>query len=180
MRSTCTTQTVIGLSSGESEFYSAVKAGSVVLGCGAMLKDLGHTVKTQVVAVRQTKDPNPFFEIHMDATAGKGIAERRGAGKIRHIATPTLWLQKHVCDGNIKVIKVPGPDNCADMGTKMLDAKTLAKHCSAAGFRWVAGESAMAYKATLEDIEHESGEQYWECFEYETDWTDSRTLDNMD
>ena len=37
---------------------------------------------------------------------------RRGAGRIRHIATPTLWLQSLVIDGDKKMIRVGGNDNC--------------------------------------------------------------------
>ena len=39
--------------------------------------------------------------VHVDATAGLGIANRRGAGRIRHIATPTLWIQRLVSSGAV-------------------------------------------------------------------------------
>ena len=45
----------------------------------------------------------------------------RGAGRIRHIATPTLWLRRLVINGDIKMTRVGGNDNCADLGTKHLD-----------------------------------------------------------
>ena len=60
----------------------------------------------------------PAFEIKLDATAGRAMAMRRGAGRIRHIATPTLWLQRLVINGDIKMTRVGGNDNCADLGTK--------------------------------------------------------------
>ena len=61
---------------------------------------------------------SPSLEIRLDATAGRAIAMRRGAGRIRHIATPTLWLQRLVINGDIKMTRVDGSDNCADLGTK--------------------------------------------------------------
>ena len=96
LRSTSTTQVVvIALSIGESEFYSAVKAASSGTGTIAMMRDLGLDLE-QPLEVRTRGEPS--LEIRCDAIAGLGIAMRRGAGHFRHIATPTLWLQKMVCD----------------------------------------------------------------------------------
>ena len=38
------------------------------------------------------------LDVFVDATAGKGIATRRGVGKVRHLHTFTLWVQKLVQD----------------------------------------------------------------------------------
>ena len=53
-----------------------------------------------------------------DSTACKGLASRRGAGKVRHIQTPTLWLQHAVAQRVLKVVKTPGKDLPPDVGTK--------------------------------------------------------------
>ena len=106
-RSASSTQAVISLRSGESEFYSLVKGVAAGLGAAAMLRDLG---------VELTGDAT--VEVKVDATAGRGVAMRRGAGRIRHIATPTLWVQKLVQDGKVKVSKIPGNANPADLGSK--------------------------------------------------------------
>ena len=63
------TQTVIALSSGEAEYYGMVKGASIALGIQSMLSDLGVNIKIRV---------------RTDASAAKGIATRRGLGKIRH------------------------------------------------------------------------------------------------
>ena len=76
LKTQSTTQTVASLSSGESEFYSIVKATSAGLGMVAMSRDFGWELK---------------LRIWRDASAGRGIASRRGAGKVRHMATQTLW-----------------------------------------------------------------------------------------
>ena len=55
----------------------------------------------------------PSLEIKLDATAGRAIAMRRDAGRIRQIATPTLWWQRLVINGDIKMTRVGGNDNCA-------------------------------------------------------------------
>ena len=79
---------------------------------------------------------SPSLEIKLDATAGRPIAMRRGAGRIRHIATPTLWLQRLVINGDIKMTRVGGNDNCADLGTKHLDYQTMNKHLKFCGMRF--------------------------------------------
>jgi hypothetical protein len=66
VKSWATTQGVIALSSGEAEYYGIVKGTSVALGLRNMLDDLGMKVKIRGKT---------------DASAAKGIASRRGAGK---------------------------------------------------------------------------------------------------
>ena len=50
---------------------------------------------------------------------------RRGAGRIRHIATPTLWLQRLVINGDIKMTRVGRNDNCADFSNETLGLAVL-------------------------------------------------------
>lgn len=54
-----------------------VKGASVALGIRSMLMDLGVTLG---------------IRLHTDASAAKGIASRRGLGKVRHIDVSQLWL----------------------------------------------------------------------------------------
>ena len=70
LKSWASTQTVVALSSGEAEFYGIVKGGSQGLGARGILGDLGVTVG---------------IVIHTDASAARGIALRKGLGKVRHI-----------------------------------------------------------------------------------------------
>ena len=69
-----------------------------------------------------------------DATAGQGIAERRGVGKVRHLHAPLLWLQRVVQQRPIKVVKIAGADNVSDIGTKYVDGTLLRRHLAAMGF----------------------------------------------
>ena len=105
LRSTSTTQGVIALSSGESEFYALV----------SMRKDLGVDIS------KNTKIDKAVLEVRVGASAGRGIAVRRGARRIRHIATPTLRVQKLTQDGIVKITKIPG-----ESGTwQILEPNTL-------------------------------------------------------
>ena len=136
IRSSSTTQGVIALSSGEAEFYAMVKGTSAGLGAEALLRDMG------------APSCKPL-QVTVDATAGIGIASRKGAGRIRHIATPTLWMQRMVNDGTIMVAKVPGVQNPADMGTKPLSGPCLLFALRRCGFVEAKGSSKLAFRAVL-------------------------------
>ena len=96
-------QAVIALSSGEAEYYGIVKGASNAMGITGMLCDLGVS---QSVAVST------------DSSAAKGIANRRGLGKVRHVELSELWVQDQVARGRITMYKIDGSDNPSDSLTK--------------------------------------------------------------
>ena len=75
LKSYSRTQSNIALSSGEAELYATVTAASEGLGLTAMARDFGMEIRSNV---------------HVDATAATGIAERKGLGKVRHLDTQSL------------------------------------------------------------------------------------------
>ncbi|CAK0882798.1 unnamed protein product, partial [Prorocentrum cordatum] len=106
-----TTQIPISMSSGEAEFYGCVRAASRAIGMQSLCQGLGRDVS---------------LRIWSDSAAALGIMQRRGCGKVRHLETPALWVQKALKDGRFQLAKVPGKSNPADLGTKFLDqAATL-------------------------------------------------------
>jgi len=129
VKSTSTTQQLIALSTGESEFYALVKAASVAIGMRALMKDFGVELSSHIFA---------------DATAGIGMASRVGAGKVRHIHTPSLWIQRLVRDRLLHIHKVAGSENPADLGTKFMDAKTTWYLLGKMGHFKVGGRSKLA------------------------------------
>jgi hypothetical protein len=135
IRTSSTTQGVIALSSGEAEFYALVKSSSIGIGSIAIAADLGV--------------PNMQLRVHTDATAGKGIAQRIGAGKVRHIHTPALWIQKAVAENRVKLFKVLGTENPADAGTKYLNKVTLWIALNRIGVHSIEGRSTIAPRAQL-------------------------------
>ena len=92
LKSTSTTQAVASFSSAEAEFYAVVKAAAAGIGCVSKMRDFGVMLQQQGVEVKAEGfgDEVDSLEIKLDATAGRAMAMRRGAGRIRHIATPTL------------------------------------------------------------------------------------------
>ena len=103
VKSWSATQQTIALSSGEAEYYGLVKGATVAIGLRSMLSDFG--IKCAIT-------------ICTDASAAKGIASRRGLGKVRHIELCQLWLQDKVANGEIRLVKIAGADNFSDSLTK--------------------------------------------------------------
>jgi len=60
-----------------------------------------------------------------DSTAGKGIAQRKGAGKLKHLVFRELWLQDYVQQGKVQIRKEATATNVADLGTKALNGPRI-------------------------------------------------------
>jgi hypothetical protein len=127
------TQSVLGLSTGESEFYGMVKMGAVLLGARSMAADLGEY--------------NQELKLRADATAGIGMAKRRGVGKVRHLHTQTLWLQGKVLAKELQVLKEAGDTNASDLCTKHLASELMLRHLTRLGFEVRTGKSNLALSA---------------------------------
>jgi hypothetical protein len=104
------TQKVVALSSGEAEYYAALKGAGEGLGLQSMLLDVGVHIKVV---------------LHTDANACKGICGRQGLGKLRHMEVAYLWLQDVVKEKRVKMKKVSGKSNPADHLTKFLTRREL-------------------------------------------------------
>ena len=105
-----------------------VKGASVGCGAKAMAKDVGREVD---------------ISLDTNASAAKGIACRRGVGKVRHLHTPLLWVQQKVDEGLV-VRKIGGKDNIADMGTKYLSGPDIQRYMKECGFSMKEGKSVLA------------------------------------
>jgi hypothetical protein len=118
LKSWSTTEQAIALSSGEAEYDSMVKGGSMGIGINAISGGLGL-----------------MFQVHVktDASAPKGIASRRGLDNVRHIDVSQLWLQDRVNKGDINIENVSTKVNIADALTQFIDSSTLSSHMVAAG-----------------------------------------------
>ena len=66
--------------------------------------------------------------VNTDASAAKGMASMRGAGKVRHIEVAQLWVQEKVSTGEIKVVKVSTSGNVADALTKHVTGEGIMNH----------------------------------------------------
>ena len=97
------TQSVVALSSAESEFYALIKCTSEIFGIKSAMQDWGIQVDGVVKS---------------DASAALGIIQRQGLGKVRHIDCSYLYIQQVSAEKTLAFSKVPGARNPADMCTK--------------------------------------------------------------
>ena len=93
------------------------------LGARSVLKDLGSTARICVMT---------------DSSAAKGMASRKGFGKVRHVEVNELWVQQKVGSGEIELKKVEGVSNLADALTKHVDQEGIQKHLEDT-HQWLAG-----------------------------------------
>ena len=70
------------------------------MGLQAMAKDLGEDVSARLFT---------------DSAAAQGIIGRHGLGKLRHIEVGYIWLEALVADRRLKMAKVKGTANPADL-----------------------------------------------------------------
>ena len=118
LKSLSITQNTIALSSGEAEFYAMVKAGSQGLGMRSMMSHVEISSNVKIIT---------------DATAARGMAQRKGRGAVRHVEVQQLWIQDKVQSKEICVEKVGGKNNLADGLTKFADGTDLATHVNGIG-----------------------------------------------
>ena len=109
------TQSTVSLSSGEAELHGIAYGAARGLGLQPLLRDMGWEVS---------------LRLHSDATAAIGICKRKGVGKVRHLATTDLWIQEQVRSGRIKLEKILGTENPADVFAKYVDRATMQKAMS--------------------------------------------------
>jgi len=125
------TQAVIAKSSAESELYSVIKGSCEALGMQTLAKDFGDEFN---------------IRLYLDASAAKGILERSGISKIRHIDVNQLWLQEVCARKLIPAIKVDGTDNPSDLLTKHLTSNVIDRHLKFLDIEYREGRSDKAAK----------------------------------
>ena len=63
--------------------------------------------------------------VYTDSSGARGILQRQGVGRLRHLSCRILWLQGLIATGVIRLCSVSGHTNPADLGTKRLSASRL-------------------------------------------------------
>ena len=113
------TQKIISLSSAEAEVYASSSGCSDAILLSRMLAWLTG---------RRT-----IIYAYTDSSGAKGILQRQGVGRLRHLSCRILWLQQLISAGIIKLCSVSGSINPADIGTKRLSAPRLRSLMSVLG-----------------------------------------------
>ena len=63
--------------------------------------------------------------LYLDSSAARGILERKGVGRLRHLSCRALWLQDLVMEKRLLVKAILGALNPADISTKRMSAARL-------------------------------------------------------
>jgi hypothetical protein len=145
------TQALVAKSSGEAELYAVVRGAAEALGMATLAKDLGRKVEIQ---------------LHVDALAAKGMIERKGLSKVRHLDVNVLWLQEQCARKILPVQKVPGEENPADLMTKHLGAAKVQGNIERMSMRYQggrAGKAAQLHQLGTADKDGRTGMQLWEA-----------------
>lgn len=106
------TQTLIARSSGEAELYGTIRGACEGLGIQSLFQDFNEHVDIQVF---------------LDANAAKGIIERKGLSKVRHLDVEHLWLQQEQSRRLLPLFNVGGTLNVADLMTTYLPEREIQK-----------------------------------------------------
>ena len=84
------------------------------------------------------------IKVNTDASAAKGMANRKGLGKVRHIAVNQLWIQDRIARGDLSINKVNGEENLADILTKHVNSEDIRVHLYQTGQSIQAGRHEIA------------------------------------
>ena len=116
-----TRQSTVALSVGEAEYHAVVKAAAEGIAVQSIAGDLGWRMS---------------LELSLDSSTAQAIASRNGIGKVRHMEVRFLWLQDLVGRKAVKLNKVPGDLNPADLLTKPLGHTNVARLLHAVGVKF--------------------------------------------
>ena len=151
------------MSSAEAEFYAMVDAVLKAKWLVTVAHEMGMAAQRSLII------------LGTDSSAARSFVCRRGLGRMRHIEIRDLWLQKEVLKGLVKVVKIPGESNPADLMTKFLNAETVKERLKAMNLRTMPGNPIRregtkdkAVKKRWADEEGGAGEEA--CFEVVEWW----------
>ena len=99
------------------------------------------------------------IDLAKDSSAAKGIAARRGVGKVKHLETRTLWVQDQVERGRVAMRKIDGKTIPADLLTKYLSGTHMGELLDQLSFLFQWGRHKLAsqlqgvFKGPSEDVD---------------------------
>ena len=96
--------------------------------------------------------------VHGDVSAAIGIVNRTGVGRLRHVRVQYLWLQDTVRNGALRVKKVKGDENPADLMTKHVSAELIKRHCQCLGFEQLTDRAKSAPKLDMLEMLRKDGD----------------------
>ena len=122
LRGISRTQQTIALSSGEAGLYA--------IGLG-----ISEPLYVKSLLLESKLASRCVITLHTDSAAGKSMASRHGLSKkTKHIHLRYLYMQELITSGVVKIRKIAGTLNPADVFTKYVSKDTLNKHLPTLGY----------------------------------------------
>ena len=118
IKGSSTLQSLVALSVGEAEYYAATKGAGFGLSMQALLKDWGFDLDLVLLS---------------DSSVARSISSRLGAGRVKHMQTPFLWLQDAIQWKHLTIEAIPTKKNLSDMFTKVVSKMQMEMHLKSAG-----------------------------------------------
>ena len=116
------TQSTIALSVAEAELNALIKGAVEATGA----KNLADSINL-----------DRTIRIETDSNSAKGICQRQGSGKVKHLEARQLWLQERVQNKQVKIDKIPREINSADSLTHYWSSVDGVAHFSRVGVEWM-------------------------------------------
>ena len=119
------TQSTVALSSAEAELNGITKGMVETM----LVKHFCNDFRCNLDIVLKT-----------DSSAAVGIAQRQGAGKVKHLECRQLWVQERLARKEIRVQKIPREINASDVLTHHWTASEGLKHFPHVNIRGVGAD----------------------------------------
>ena len=119
--------------SAESVYYSMVRCACEAI--ANTIRELGHEAHVR---------------IWTDAASARGLVLRSGSGAIRRVKTKCFGLQQKEKNQELRIEKIRGTVNPADLMTKHLDGKRLVMLCDLLNSKRIGGRPSSAPKLTMD------------------------------
>ena len=106
-----------------------VRCASEAIGLANTVRELGHEAHVR---------------IWTDAAAARGLTFRSGSGTMKHMETRYFGLQQREKNQELKIEKIRGTVNPADLKTKHVDGKRLMMLCDLLNIKHIGGQTSSA------------------------------------
>ncbi|CAE7337252.1 unnamed protein product [Symbiodinium sp. CCMP2592] len=132
-------QRTVAMSSGESEFLAMISGACETV----YLKDCFEYLLRGITELEAV--------LRSDSAAARGVSQRVGCGRVRHLSCANLWVQAAVKSQVLKIGPISGKRNPSDLGTKPLTGPKLRELLFRAGAVTESGDRYGAEEADLAD-----------------------------
>ena len=118
----------------EAELVAAVKMSTELIGICQLFHDWGLEEGARLL---------------VDSSAAIGVINRKGNGRLRHVKVGMMWIQEKVEEGEIRIEKVLGTENPADLMTKYPPAAKIQQYMEKLGQESRGGRAEKSLKTEV-------------------------------